>query len=179
MKRLFLLVPFLALAGPADAALNAYMKITRADGSILEGEVTQPGRERMILVHEVTHQVVQPVDTATGLPSGKRQHKPFVITKSVDKSTPLFFQALVQNETLRSVEIFFWRPDQQGREVNYFKVTLTNAIITSSAMKLPSTLDPTASQPLAEEISFVYQKITWTYTDGNITAEDDLTRGGA
>jgi hypothetical protein len=31
-------------------------------------------------------------DPASGLPTGKRMHKPFVITKELDKSTPLLFQ---------------------------------------------------------------------------------------
>jgi type VI secretion system secreted protein Hcp len=34
------------------------------------------------------HEIVSPRDTASGLPSGKRQHKPFTITKEIDKSTP-------------------------------------------------------------------------------------------
>jgi hypothetical protein len=33
-------------------------------------------------------QIVSPRDAASGLPTGKRQHKPFVITKELDKSSP-------------------------------------------------------------------------------------------
>ena len=33
--------------------------------------------------------IVSPRDAASGLPTGKRQHKPFVITKEYDKSSPL------------------------------------------------------------------------------------------
>jgi hypothetical protein len=33
--------------------------------------------------------VVSPRDAASGLPTGKRMHKPFIITKELDKSTPL------------------------------------------------------------------------------------------
>ena len=32
--------------------------------------------------------VISPRDAASGLPTGKRQHKPFTITKEVDKGTP-------------------------------------------------------------------------------------------
>jgi hypothetical protein len=32
--------------------------------------------------------IVSPRDAASGLPTGKRQHKPFVITKELDKSSP-------------------------------------------------------------------------------------------
>jgi hypothetical protein len=31
---------------------------------------------------------ISPRDSASGLPTGKRQHKPFVFTKVIDKSTP-------------------------------------------------------------------------------------------
>lgn len=34
-------------------------------------------------------QIVSPRDAASGLPTGKRQHKPFVITKELDKSSPM------------------------------------------------------------------------------------------
>jgi hypothetical protein len=33
--------------------------------------------------------IVSPRDAASGLPTGKRQHKPIVITKELDKSSPL------------------------------------------------------------------------------------------
>ncbi len=36
----------------------------------------------------VTYDIVSPRDAATGLATGKRMHKPFVITKEVDKSSP-------------------------------------------------------------------------------------------
>ncbi|HJT17187.1 MAG TPA: type VI secretion system tube protein Hcp [Thermoanaerobaculia bacterium] len=32
-------------------------------------------------------------DPASGLPTGKRMHKPFVITKELDKSSPLLYQS--------------------------------------------------------------------------------------
>jgi len=34
-------------------------------------------------------EVVSPRDVASGLPTGKRMHKPFVITKELDKSSPM------------------------------------------------------------------------------------------
>lgn len=34
-------------------------------------------------------EVVSPRDAASGLPTGKRMHKPFVITKELDKSSPM------------------------------------------------------------------------------------------
>lgn len=38
-------------------------------------------------------EIVSPRDAASGLPTGKRMHKPFVITKELDKSSPLLAKA--------------------------------------------------------------------------------------
>ncbi|MCB1185762.1 type VI secretion system tube protein Hcp [bacterium] len=43
-------------------------------------------------------------DAASGLPTGKRQHKPLTITKELDKSTPLLYNILVNNENISEVE---------------------------------------------------------------------------
>ena len=50
------------------------------------------------------------VTPATGLATGKRQHKPFTITKELDKSTPLLMRAIYTNETLTSVLIGLLSP---------------------------------------------------------------------
>ena len=42
------------------------------------------------VVSAVYYTVKSPRDVATGQSSGKRMHKPFVITKELDKSTPMF-----------------------------------------------------------------------------------------
>ncbi len=41
-----------------------------------------------VAVGDVNGDGVQTADPASGLPTGKRQHKPFVLTKPVDKGTP-------------------------------------------------------------------------------------------
>ena len=110
-----------------------------------------------IPIDAVGHEIVSPRDPASGLPTGKRQHKPFTITKEIDKSTPLILNALVTNENLTSVLIGMVR---DGNQVMTIK--LTNASVSDRVQKGDF-----------ETISFTYQKITWTWVDGGITAEDD------
>lgn len=43
----------------------------------------------------LSHSVVSPRDAASGLATGKRMHKPMVITKSLDKSSPQLFTLVV------------------------------------------------------------------------------------
>ena len=110
-----------------------------------------------IPINAIGHEIISPRDAATGLPTGKRQHKPITITKEIDKSTPLILGALVSNENLTQVLIGMLR---NGNQVMTIK--LTNASVASRIQKGDF-----------ETVSFTYQKITWTWVDGGITAEDD------
>ena len=62
------------------------------------------GDSPMILIG-MSHEIVSPRDAASGQATGKRMHKPFVITKELDKATPLLLNALTTNENLTSVLI--------------------------------------------------------------------------
>lgn len=165
----------LATALPAQAALNAYLTIKGSKQGTIQGSVAQKGREGTILVFSTDHSVKVPVDTATGLPTGKRQHGAFVVRKEVDRSSPLLYQALVSNETLTEVVLKFYTPDPTGMEVNHYTVRLTSARLTSIKLVQPNTKNADAAKlPLQEEISFSYQKIEWTWTNGGVSAQDDL-----
>jgi type VI secretion system secreted protein Hcp len=140
----------------------------------IKGAVTQAGREESIMVDEVYHQVVSPRDAASGLPTGKRQHKPFGVRCETGPHTPLLFNALVTNENLPNLRIDFWRPSRAGKEFQYFTVELVNASVASIRTEMYDVRDPETSRyPNREHIEFCYQKIVWTYQDGGITAEDD------
>lgn len=155
-------------------ALNAYLKLKGQKIGEIKGSVTQKGREGKIMVIAVSHEIVSPRDAASGLPTGKRMHKPFVITKELDKSTPLLYQVLTQNENITEWELQFWQPSATGAERQHYTVKLTNANIASIAFRMPNNKHPDLMKFTEyEEIAFTYQKISWTWTDGGITAEDD------
>src|SRR3954469_24423395 len=91
-------------------ALNAYLKLKGQKQGELKGSVTQKGREGKIMVIAVSHEIVSPRDPASGLPTGKRMHKPLVITKELDKSSPILYAVLCNNENIPKLEIQFWTP---------------------------------------------------------------------
>jgi len=70
-------------------ALNAFLQLTGKKQGLIKGSVTQKGREDKIMVIAVSHEIVFPHETIGGVLTGKRIHKPFIITKEVDKSSPL------------------------------------------------------------------------------------------
>lgn len=121
----------------------------------LTGTITATGQKSGkfadgVAIIAVSHEIVSPRDAASGLPTGKRMHKPFVITMSWGASSPLFIGALVNNENLTKVEIDFTGG----------VFTLTNAQVADYQLH-GSTVS----------LSFVYQKIEWTA--GTTTIQDD------
>ena len=71
-----------------------------------------------------------PLDASKSAAQGKRTHKPFSVTKEVDGSSPLLFQAQSVNEVLETVIIeLAGRPTSGAGEVVTERITLTNATI--------------------------------------------------
>jgi type VI secretion system secreted protein Hcp len=155
-------------------ALNAYLTLTGAKQGDIKGSVTQKGRENSIMIFAASHAIISPRDAASGLPSGKRMHKPFVVTKEVDVSTPLLYTALVNNEQITKWQLNFWRPSATGAEDQYFTIKLTNASISSVDFHQANNKVPDLMKFAEyEEWSFCYQKIEWTWMKGGVTALDD------
>lgn len=47
-------------------------------------------------------EIVSPRDAASGLPTGKRQHKPFFITKELDKSSPMMRESPTKQSSAKA-----------------------------------------------------------------------------
>jgi type VI secretion system secreted protein Hcp len=155
-------------------AQNAYLKIVGKKTGEVKGSVTLKGQEGRIQVIAANHDVLSPRDPASGLPTGKRIHKPFVITKETDKSSPLLYNMLCTNEVITEWTLQFFATLPTGVQVQTHTVQLVNASIADIVFTMPNNKHPDLA-PLVEyeDISFTYQRITWTWTDGGITASDD------
>jgi len=97
-----------------------------------------------------------PVDTSSGLPSGKRQHGTVTITKEVDSASPSLFKALVNNEVIKSVRIVLTKAG--GGESD--TITLTNAVLSGLQRS------GAGEHPL-ETLTFAFQKVTVQFTKAN------------
>jgi type VI secretion system secreted protein Hcp len=167
------LIAVLSISAPAFAERDAYMRIRASLQGDIRGGVTIKGRENTIAVSALAHEMTAPFDAATGQATGKRQHKPFVITKAFDRSSVPLRNAMTKNELLTEVTLQFYAPSATGVETLYMTVTLRNARITSMRQTmLNNTAAETAALPMYEEVSFVYQEITWTWANPGLIAKD-------
>lgn len=154
----------------AHAALNAYLTLKGSKQGVIQGSVTQKGREGKIMVIAVDHQVKTP--------AGSEQHGVFTITKELDKSSALLRKAAHGGETL-DFELQFWTPQLggaqgSGSEKQHYTVKLTGAKIASINFRMLNNKNPENTRYAEmEEVSFTYQKIEWLWVAGGITFTDD------
>ena len=157
----------IALFSPNLSAEEVFVATVGLKQGPFAGEIPQKGFENKIQALAFSHELLTSLDQ-----TGRRQHKPIVITKRVGASSPQFFQAWVTNEPLKSVTIDFTDTSERGvgtaggaRRLVY-QITLQNATV----VRIVQRLDPPAgSAPVAggpahlEEISLTYQSITVTF----------------
>ena len=106
----------------------------------------------LITVLAYQYELVSPRDPASGQASGKRQHKPVTITHVMGGSSPEFLNSEATNENLKTVVINFFRVDRKGKEINYYRVTLTDASISDVRQY-------TSGADVLEDVQFTFRKI--------------------
>ena len=146
--------------------------ITGEEQGLIEGSCELEDREDTILVQGFDHVVEIPTDSR-GVASGRRVHRAMTLTKEIDKSTPMLYQALCTNEMLTEVILNWYRLDGTGEYEKYFYITMENAFITRIRPWVPNVLDrANETMKHMEDISLSYEKIIWTWEPDGIEYED-------
>jgi type VI secretion system secreted protein Hcp len=153
--------------------VHLYLK---ASGSDIQGNSTQVslGRENSIECVYYEQEVMTAREAGSGMATGRRQYKPLLIRKRIDKSTPLIAKALCNNQEIDATFKFFRpSPTGDGTTEQFFTVEIKKGRIAHQKQFVPDTMVPsTATDPALEEVSFVFHTINWTYTNGGVQHED-------
>jgi type VI secretion system secreted protein Hcp len=145
-----------------------------ASGPKSMGNLGQKGHENEVIVQAFRHEVVTPTDPQSGQPTGQRVHRPVIVTKVYDKTSPQLYQALCTGERLTEVEIHWFRTSKEGKQEHYFTHKLTDAVIVNIKAVMPNCQDPSQSSfTHLEEVAFSYRKIEWTHVVAGVSAMDD------
>jgi type VI secretion system secreted protein Hcp len=138
------------------------------------GNIYQEGHEDEVLVEAFEHVITLPRDPQSGQPSGQRVHKPVIITKVFDKSSPLLYNALTSGEVLTNVEIKWYRTSMEGKQEHYFTIKLIDALIVDIQSYMPNCQDPgQAHFTHLEKVSMSYRAIEWTHEVAGTSGSDD------
>ena len=88
---------------------------------------------------------------ANGLPTGRRQHFPVIVTHQLGGSSPQFLAAISQNARLKVV-IDFYRISPAGIDQNFYRVTLIDAHVNDVSQHLSGAV-------VLEDVSFTFRII--------------------
>jgi type VI secretion system Hcp family effector len=137
----------------AAGGIRISMKVTGRIQGTFKGDDNASGKlVGTIAVTGYQFEVSSPRDPASGAATGKRVYKPLVVTHVLGGSSPEFLAAATTDEDLTSVVINFYRTGRDGREVNYYRVTLTDAFVSDVRQY-------TGGTDVMEADSFVFRKV--------------------
>ena len=153
--------------------VHLYLK---ANGTDIQGESTQTslGRENSIECLYFESEVLTAREAGSGMATGRRQYKPLIIRKRIDKATPLLAKALCRNESVDAVFKFFRpNPAGDGTTEQFYTIEIKKGRIASLKQWSPDSFETAASNmPEVEEWGIVFHTIKWAYTNGGAEHED-------
>ncbi|MBP5946892.1 MULTISPECIES: Hcp family type VI secretion system effector [Pseudomonas] len=91
----------------------------------------------------------------------KPTHNPIVITKNVDKSSPLLAQALSSREEINCI-INFYRISPFGLQEKFYTVEIRGGVVTDLTLDMPHVVLQNDVEP-QEHLAIRYQDIIWTH----------------
>ena len=152
-------------------AIPAYLWLKDDGGADIKESVDVQDREGSIEVISFTHGLNIPTDNQTGKLTGTRVHSVLEIEKEFDSSSPYLYKAVSSGQTLKSVEIKWYKINYSGQEEEYFNMLLENVKIVG-INPIMHNIKSVENMNHLESVSFRYEKITWKYCHGNIQHSD-------
>ena len=152
------------------------MTVTQLNGTTFKGDDGATGRNAgviTVLAYTYGLKNTMTIGGATGgAGAGKAVHSPVTITHVMGGSSPQFLAAAATGQHLKSVVITFSRTDRTGRDVDFYRVTLTDAFVSEVAQR-------SSGDTVLEDVSFIFFKIKQQSLTQNTTFQADLETGAA
>ncbi len=155
-----LLVLALTLAGlsPAALALDMFVEI---EG--IPGTSSDPQHADWIEVDSFTWGISTAPDATTGRASGRPTPQSLLIRKVVDRASPKLYQACAQGQRFGKATLAV--REAGDSPLDYLIVELGDVVVSAVS------LDGDAAASPMEEISLLYSKIAWKYTETDATGK--------
>lgn len=156
-------------------ANHGYMSITGKRQGLISagcsslnslGNKCQNDHEDEIMILAYSHNMITGNDGAVS--GGRGKHLPIMITKHIDKSSPLLASALHEREEVECT-IHFYRTSSAGGQDKYYSVRLTGAKIAHINLQVPHAIYMNDAQP-QELVSIRYRDISWTHIQAGTSA---------
>lgn len=158
-------------SGATAGLVHITMTVTQLNGTTFKGDDGATGRNAgviTVLAYTGGLKNTMSIGGATGgAGAGKAELSAVTITKVMDGSSPQFLFAAATGQRLKSVVITFSRTDRTGREVPYYRITLTDAFVSVVAQR-------STGETVVEDVSFLFVKIEQKSLIQNTTFQFNL-----
>ena len=134
----------------------------------IPGSVRLREMENTIRIVGLGHQIELPYDIGSGHVTGQPEHGAIIVTKYTDKSSPLLYKALLNNEMVTLAELKFYRTNAAGQQEHYYTIRLEQGRLIKIQTAFPN----------IEQIHIAYQSIRWTWEPDGIEFQDTISNGG-
>lgn len=101
------------------------------------------------------HNITQPIDPSTGQATGGRFHIPLIITKNIDRATPLINRAVCFGDVIAAVKINLFDPALG----HYYTIELSEVKVVDVSTYMQTRCD--GGYAHMEDVSFAYREIRW------------------
>ncbi|MCU1760773.1 Hcp family type VI secretion system effector [Pseudomonas sp. 14P_8.1_Bac3] len=88
-------------------------------------------------------------------------HNPIIITKNVDKSSPLLAQALSNREEINCT-ISFYRVSSFGMQEKFYTISIDGGVIVDLTLEMPHVVLQNDAEP-QEQVAIRYREIAWIH----------------
>jgi type VI secretion system Hcp family effector len=143
------------------------MKFEGAKSGWIKGEATASPCVDYITLNSLELGLGHPIDANTHLATGRQVVRPLVLTKTVDKSSPLLINSCATNEVARTVTFAYTRTGIENKLAVFLTVVLKNATVQDFNHVA------NADGSTLEKIALVFTTMDFTWTDGGIMASVD------
>lgn len=123
------------------------------------GNKAQIAHLDQIMVYELSHSITRQQNA---------NHNPVIITKPIDKSSPLLGKAISESEIL-TCDFDIHQTNRFGINELYYKIKLTKARLVDIHLMLPHTVNNNRGLP-QEKMSLIYETITWEHITAGTSA---------
>lgn len=149
------------------------LKTDRA--GIIQGEASEERHKGEIQISGFSWGMSSASEISSGQASGRRQHKPLRLYKSIDGATAPLASALATNQVVKELTLTA-RKAAGVAALPYLVIKLANGRVTRLDLEFPDP-DPNATSPTGREVvEIVYQKIEISYTPQTNAAPGGATK---
>ncbi|TDU31182.1 type VI secretion system Hcp family effector [Panacagrimonas perspica] len=155
--------------------VDLFVTLKTDKAGVIQGEASEEKHKGEIQISGFSWGMSSASEISSGQASGRRQHKPLRLFKSIDGATAPLASALATNQVVKELTLTA-RKAAGVAALPYLVIKLSNGRVSRLDLEFPDP-DPNAASPNGREVvEIVYQKIEINYSPQTNSAAGGATK---